>query len=205
MWTGIFSSLKIYGYSLYFCGPWNVIPMGAVCVMSVINMDKFYVWCFYFHPLRLTFTLMPRNFTICHDDKSLLSTSKDFDKYISWQRPTHFRPRSGCWHLWNVRDAINATKGNWNGLSVRHWSNYRNISCTMELMAKDDWYSSCSTVTRDVRLPVSAPGSPLLPGCRTSNCGLNRFQSNTMGRTEGRRGSAAPPLGHLKTGDGIRY
>ena len=75
----------------------------------------------------------------------------------------------------------------------------------MELMAKDDWYSSCSTVTRDVRLPVSAPGSPLLPGCRTSNCGLNRFQSNTIGRTEGRQGSAAPPLGHLKTGDGIRY
>ena len=118
-----------------------------------------------------------------------------------WQRRTHFHPRSGCWHFWNVIDTINATKGNWNGLIVLYWSIYRNISCTMELMAKDDWYSSCSTVTRDVRLPVSAPGSPLLPGCRTSNCGLNRFKSNTTGR----RGSAAPPSGHLKTGDGIRY
>ena len=54
----------------------------------------------------------------------------------------------------------------------------------METSAKDDWYSTYSgPVTRDVRLPVSAPGSPLLPGCR-SNCTFDRF---TYGGQDGRQ------------------
>ena len=74
----------------------------------------------------------------------------------------------------------------------------------MEILAKDDWYSSYPEVTRDVRLPVSAPGSPLLPGCR-SNCSLNGFKSHTVRRTEGRRRKSTTMSGLLKTGDGIRY
>ena len=73
----------------------------------------------------------------------------------------------------------------------------------METSAKDDWYSTYSgPVTRDVRLPVSAPGSPLLPGCR-SNCTFDRFKSHTVGRTEGRRLSTKSVL--PRAGDGIRY
>lgn len=81
----------------------------------------------------------------------------------------------------------------------------------MDISARDDWYSTNTYAGtpgpgRDVqRQPVSAPGSPLLPGYSRTGAaphGWDRFKSHTVGRTEGRRiglRSVEP-----RAGDGIR-
>ena len=72
----------------------------------------------------------------------------------------------------------------------------------MEPSPRGDWYSTCFDLSRDPGMPISAPGSPLLPGCRvaTACSSLDRFKSHTVGRTEGRKLAGQPKLG-----DGIRY
>ena len=72
----------------------------------------------------------------------------------------------------------------------------------MEPSPRGDWYSTCFDLSRDPGMPISAPGSPLLPGCRvaTACSSLDRIKSHTVGRTEGRKLAGQPKLG-----DGIRY
>ena len=71
----------------------------------------------------------------------------------------------------------------------------------MESSPRGDWYSGCFDLSRDPGMPISAPGSPLLPGCRTNTAcsSLGRFKSNTVSRIEGRKLAGQPKLG-----DGIR-
>ncbi len=74
----------------------------------------------------------------------------------------------------------------------------------METPVRDDWYSTYagSGSPRDAALrqqPVSAPGSPLLPGAYRGGAGgvggggafsFDRFKSQTLGRAESRRAAA---------------
>ena len=68
----------------------------------------------------------------------------------------------------------------------------------MDCQAKDDWYSFYAEENSHLQLPSSAPGSPLLSGCK-SECSLDRFKSKTIGLILGQKLNRSSSK--LETGD----